>query len=101
MTYGSELAADPQYAAEIHALARDLRRRPLTDGQGGLVDLTLPETIERLRAAGYTYVYSGAQPIARSWSLWVDLTGSILRGYAQVRISAWCTITAVLKSSNW
>jgi hypothetical protein len=63
MTYGSELAADPQYAAEIHALARDLRRRPLTDGQGGLVDLTLPETIERLRAAGYTYVYSGAQPI--------------------------------------
>jgi hypothetical protein len=64
MAYGSELAADPQYAAEIHALARDLRRRPLTDGQGVLVDLTLPETIERLRTAGYTYVYSGAQPIA-------------------------------------
>ena len=64
MTYGSELAADPQYAAEIHALARDLRRRPLTDVRGVLVDLTLPETIERLRAAGYTYVYSGAQLLA-------------------------------------
>jgi hypothetical protein len=64
MSYGSELSADPQYVAEIHTLARDLRRRPLTDGRAVQVDLTLPETIDRLRAAGYTYVYSGAQPIA-------------------------------------
>ncbi|MDW8147511.1 MAG: hypothetical protein RMJ48_14635 [Roseiflexaceae bacterium] len=64
MSYGSELSADPQYAAEIHTLARDLRRCPLTDGRAVQVDLTLPETIDRLRNAGYTYVYSGAQPIA-------------------------------------
>lgn len=64
MTYGSELSADPQYAADIHALARDLRRRPLTDGGAVQVDLTLPETIDRLRSAGYTHVYIGAQLIA-------------------------------------
>lgn len=64
MPYGSELSADPQYAAEIHTLARDLRQRPLTDGRAVRIDLTLPETIDRLRNAGYTYVYSGAQPIA-------------------------------------
>jgi len=64
MSYGSELAADPQYAADIHALARDLRRRPLIDGRAVLVDLTLPAMIDRLSSAGYTHVYSGAQPIA-------------------------------------
>lgn len=64
MTYGSELSADPQYASEINALARDLRRRPLTDVRPVLIDLTLPETIDRLRTAGYTHIYIGAQLIA-------------------------------------
>lgn len=64
MSYGSELSADPQYASAMHALASDLRRRPLTDGQPAVIDLTLPETIDRLRTAGYTYVYIGAQLIA-------------------------------------
>ncbi|MFQ3633025.1 DUF6541 family protein [Roseiflexus sp.] len=64
MTYGSELSADPQYGTEIHTLARDLRRRPLTDEGAARIDLTLPETIDRLRDAGYTFVYSGAQSIA-------------------------------------
>ncbi|GIW02854.1 hypothetical protein [Roseiflexus sp.] len=64
MAYGSELSADPQYVADIHTLARDLRRRPLADGRAVQVDLTIPESIERLRNAGYTFVYSGAQSIA-------------------------------------
>jgi hypothetical protein len=69
MTYGSELSADPQYALDINALARDLRRRPLTDGRPVVIDLTLPETIDRLRTAGYTYVYIGAQLIAGPFTI--------------------------------
>lgn len=64
MTYGSEMSADPQYAAHIHALARDLRRRELVDGRMVLVDLARPEAIAALRAADIGYVFSGAQPLA-------------------------------------
>lgn len=69
MTYGSELSADPQYALDINALACDLRRRPLTDGRPVVINLTLPETIDRLRSAGYTYVYIGAQLIAGPFAI--------------------------------
>ncbi len=64
MTYGSEMSADPQYAARIHALTRDLRQRELVDGRMVLVDLARPEAIAALRAAGIGYVFSGAQPLA-------------------------------------
>jgi hypothetical protein len=60
LTYGSEKGPDPEYAHTINNFAAAMRGRPLKDSTPVTIDLTTPENYARLRAAGYTYVYSGA-----------------------------------------
>jgi hypothetical protein len=63
MTFGSELCIIEGCDAETLTFARTLRGRLLRDPQPAVVDLTRPEALEALRAAGIRYVYSGAQPL--------------------------------------
>jgi hypothetical protein len=60
LTYGLEVAEEPDYAQRINALAADLRGLPLTDRTPVVLDLTTPAALQRLREAGVDYVYSGA-----------------------------------------
>jgi hypothetical protein len=60
ITYGLELAEEPDYAQQINTLAADLRGLPLTDSTPVVLDPTTPAALRRLREAGIDYVYSGA-----------------------------------------
>ena len=60
ITYGSERAAQEDYAPRVNALAAALRDSPLTNLTPIQVDLTTPAAVEALRNAGIDYIYSGA-----------------------------------------
>ncbi len=62
ITYGSERAAEADYAERVNHFAEILRGRPLTDAAPVKVDLTSETAIEALRDARIHYVYSGAHP---------------------------------------
>lgn len=60
LTYGSEQASPPDVGYHVNTLAESLRGRPLTDATPVLIDLSKPEALQALRAAGMSYVYNGA-----------------------------------------
>lgn len=62
LTYGSEQWERNTFYIETNQLPEALRGRPLRDGTPVRIDLTTPEALARLRAAGLSYVYSGANP---------------------------------------
>lgn len=62
MTYGSERGTPDDLFFRISRLWETLRNRPMTDPRPVAVDLTRPEALAALRAAGVTHVYSGARP---------------------------------------
>ena len=61
LTFGSEVADPPELYWEIVNRWALIRERPLSDARPVRINLTLPATLEVLRAAGVTHVYSGAQ----------------------------------------
>ncbi len=62
ITYGSERAAEADYAERTNHFAEVLRGRPLTDAAPVKVDLTSETAIDALRDARIRYIYSGAHP---------------------------------------
>jgi hypothetical protein len=73
ITYGSESFEDPAFYRNTNAFAAALRGAPLTDPTPRAVNLTTPENVERLRAAGFTYIYKGAnQTPGPAQADWID-----------------------------
>lgn len=73
MTYGSERWERDTFYAETNRLAEALRGRPLRDSTPVRIDLTTPDNLARLRAAGLSYVYSGANATpGRDRADWID-----------------------------
>lgn len=74
MTYGSERWERDTFYAETNRLAEALRGRPLRDSTPVRIDLTTPDNLARLRAAGLSYVYSGANATpGRDRADWIDV----------------------------
>lgn len=63
MTYGSERFEREDFYARTNGLATELRGMNLRDARPITVNLTTPENLGRLRAAGVTYVYLGATAV--------------------------------------
>ncbi|MCS6848829.1 MAG: hypothetical protein RMN52_14080 [Anaerolineae bacterium] len=73
ITYGSEAFEDPAFYRETNAFAAALRGAPLTDPAPRAINLATPENIQRLRAAGFTHVYKGAnQTPGPAQADWID-----------------------------
>jgi hypothetical protein len=60
MTYGSEGFEDPAFYAVTNGFSESLRGKPLTDLAPVKVNLATPENLQRLRDAGITHIYIGA-----------------------------------------
>jgi hypothetical protein len=60
IVYGSERAEQPDFYEKTNALTEALRGRSRLDGTPVSVNLTPPEHLQRLHAAGIHYIYSGA-----------------------------------------
>lgn len=74
MVYGSERWERDTFYAETNRLAEALRGRPLRDSTPVRIDLTTPDNLARLRAAGLSYVYSGANATpGRDRADWIDV----------------------------
>ena len=60
ITYGTERFERDSFYVSTNTLAQNLRGRALTDGTPLAITLTTPQNIARLRDAGVTHVYIGA-----------------------------------------
>jgi hypothetical protein len=60
LTYGSERGLDPQFYAQVNALAASVRGRPLRDESPVAIDLTTADNYAQLTEAGFDYLYLGA-----------------------------------------
>ncbi len=77
ITYGSEAFEDPMFYRQTNAFAAALRGAPLTDPTPRAINLTTPENVQRLRTAGFTHVYKGAnQTPGPAQADWID-TGAL------------------------
>lgn len=73
ITYGSEAFEDPAFYRQTNAFAAALRGAPLTDPTPRAINLATPENVQRLRAAGFSHVYKGAnQTPGPAQADWID-----------------------------
>ncbi|BCX05793.1 MAG: hypothetical protein KatS3mg053_3731 [Candidatus Roseilinea sp.] len=85
ITYGSEAFEDPAFYRQTNAFAAALRGAPLTDPAPRAINLTTPENVRRLRAAGFTHVYKGAnQTPGPAQADWIDTTALRNSDYFQL-----------------
>ncbi|MFC1466515.1 MAG: DUF6541 family protein [Candidatus Brachytrichaceae bacterium NZ_4S206] len=73
ITYGSEAFEDPMFYRQTNAFAAALRGAPLTDPTPRAINLATPENVQRMREAGFTHVYKGANQMpGPAQADWID-----------------------------